>query len=230
MIEQFIEIIGVLVLPLMMLTLVIGENPIYRISERLLVAVTLGYALALSIYTVLEKCWIPMIGGKWIYIIPFILGFLLYTQLSGKYSWLIRYPVSVMTGTNIGLLMRGEVQAGFLEQLMSTTTLLFTTQDAIKNFSNLIFFIGTVTSISYFIFSRRFDVGPMRHVRGIGRYFLLIALGSAFGMTAASRQNMLIGRLSLLFTNDLKWISVGVIVILSVLLAFLWKAGYVKKE
>lgn len=227
---EFINTILLVLLPLMVLTLIVGENPIYSLSERLLVGVTIGYALTLSIYTIIEKCWTPMIEGRFIYIIPFVLGFLLYSQLSEKFSWLTRFPIAVMAGTNIGLIIRGKVVTDFVKQILSTTTLSLTTPDMFRNISNLILFIGTITSVSYFLFSSSYDTGPMTKVRKIGRYFLLIALGSSFGMTASYRQNALISRFSVILAPSYKWLTVGTVIVLSLLLFVLSKSGYIKKQ
>ena len=227
----FITIAISSLLHLLIITMLLGDNPLFHIGEEIIVGSASGYQLALAVFLIIDRCWTPMISGKVIYIIPFALGIISFAQfLPDKYRWIIRYPLSIVVGTGTGIMLRSTVKTQFIDQILATTRLVFTQANGFTSLSNFIVVIGTISSVSYFLFMKSSDVGPMKHVRKLGLYFLLIALGSGFGSTAAYRQSMITGRFAVILAPEAKWITVGLAVIILPILAYLWKQGLVQKD
>jgi hypothetical protein len=44
----------------------------------------------------------PLIGGRWSYIIPTIMGILVFARLT-KYRWISRYSTAILSGIGLGV-------------------------------------------------------------------------------------------------------------------------------
>ena len=70
------------------------DNPVYRAVEHIFAGLTAGYQVGLIWDTViLQQLWNPMAAGKFWLVIPGILGFLMFSRFSSKWS-----PESCMGG------------------------------------------------------------------------------------------------------------------------------------
>ena len=67
----------------------------------------------------------------------------------------------------------------------------------------LITFIGVLTTLSYFFFSRE-QKGALKVSANIGIWFIMIGFGASFGNTVMARVSLLIGRVQFLLTD---WIN-----------------------
>lgn len=68
----------------------------------------------------------------------------------------------------------------------------------------IVSFIGVLTTLSYFFFSREHK-GALKYSANIGIWFLMIGFGASFGNTVMGRVSLLIGRVQFLLTD---WIHV----------------------
>jgi len=60
-------------------------------------------------------------------------------------------------------------------------------------FNNIVIFIGTISALMYFYFSREQSGAYGRFTR-LGVYFLMISFGASFGFAVMGRISLLIGR------------------------------------
>jgi hypothetical protein len=95
-------------------------------------------------------------------------------------------------------------------------------------FNGLILFIGTLSGLVYFFFSKE-QTGVVGKVSKIGIYFLMIKFGASFGFAVMGRISLLIGRFDDLIVSNspqnnyaTMWISSIMIVLLGIW-AFLGK-------
>ena len=72
------------------LSLVWKENPFYRSAEHLYVGVSAGHAVVMAYNNVRDTAIQPIKSGQMVWIIPMILGILLYARYT-KSSWVARY-------------------------------------------------------------------------------------------------------------------------------------------
>ena len=61
-------------------SVLIKDNPFYTMVEHLFVGSFAGIAVVVGINTFLNSAWSPMIEGKYLLIIPILLGILLYSR------------------------------------------------------------------------------------------------------------------------------------------------------
>lgn len=220
-IEETITLIVVIFLHLAIYSFLFNDNLIYKVVENIYAAVSVGWTLVIAIFFIYTSCYLPMTSaGKWFYIIPFVLGFFVYMQLYPKYSWLFRYPIAIVIGTNTGLQMRGAIKSQFLDQVTSSF-LPLTTNDSFKNISNFILIIAVITSVSYFLFNERSIFGPIVYLNKLGRVFLLVSFGAAFGLTVAYRQNLLVARMSVLLAPEAQIYTAAIVIILAIAIILL---------
>ena len=130
------------------------------------------------------------------YIIPFILGLLMLTRLIPGLGWLARWPLAYIVGMAAGLRFYAYLNSDILIQIQSVA--IDFTADWISIFNALIIFIGTLTGLIYFFFSKEHK-GSIGMLSKIGIYFLMIKFGASFGFAVMGRISLLIGRF-----NELK--------------------------
>ncbi len=167
------------------------DNPFYRFAEHLFVGVSMGYAIPLiydSVY--LPYVYTPIfLQHKYIILIPTLLGILYLTRFSKNLSWLSRYPMVIFmcsTGMFVPLSMNAQV----LVQMRSAML-------PIDNINTALIFVGTVTILMYFYFSKA-HTGWYGKVSKIGVWYMMIGFGASFGYTVMARISLLIGRIQFL--------------------------------
>ncbi len=176
------------------------ENPFYRFAEHLLVGVSMGYAIPL-VYnlTFIPYVYQPIfLGHKYVFIIPALIGILYVFRFSRNYSWLSRYPIvfgMAIVGMGVPLSMNTQV----LVQMRSAMA-------PIQDINSFLIFIGTVTILMYFYFSKA-HTGLYGKFSKIGVWFMMIGFGASFGYTVMARISLLIGRLQFLVGDVLHLIK-----------------------
>src|SRR4029079_6928357 len=96
--QAIIDIIAI-VLTIMVLSRIAGNNPLFRIAQYLFVGVSLGLAFVVAYHQVLRPAVGSMISGGAngivLYGIPLLLGILLVPRITRRqeYSWLANIPL-----------------------------------------------------------------------------------------------------------------------------------------
>lgn len=166
-------------------SLLYRENIFYRIAEHMYIGLGIGYVLFQGFDRVIAYVWTPVTTrGEWIWIVPFILGLLIYTRYIKSINWVSKWPMALIIGSGTGLAMGGLVGTMIVGLIVSTITLDFT------NISNIVFLIITVTGIAYFLLTRE-HTGTLGYVTKLGRFCLM----AAFGGSMASNVNSFCSRL-----------------------------------
>ena len=147
------------------------DNPFYRIAEHLVVGVSAGYFTILLYYTSLRGSLINHIFNEntwtlraaphppqWWYIVPAILGILMWTRFSKKWTWVSRYPIAfyigIATGVSIPLEMKNrvneQVNATIFKLGFSFSKLGF--MGVPQGIWDIIIVIGVLSALIYFFF------------------------------------------------------------------------------
>lgn len=191
------------------------DNPLYKFAEHLFVGLSAGYTAAIyyhnNIYpniiahlrtaVVTAGTHGQFLVGEWIYLIPFLLGLLYITIVIPQASWLMRWPFAFVLGAGSGFAIPREIQARILEQIGGTFIYpLREYTSAIGIVNAIIIFVGVLTVLSYFFFSKAHE-GALGTSSRIGIIFLMVGFGASFGYTVMARISLLIGRFQFLLGN-----------------------------
>lgn len=167
------------------------DNPFYKFAEHLLVGVSMGYAIPVLYENVfIPYVYIPIfLNHDFIIIIPSILGILYILRFSKNLSWLARYPITFTMGI-VGMGVPLSLHTSVLVQMRSAML-------PLDNINTILIFIGTVTILLYFYFSKAHR-GLYGKVTNMGIWFMMIGFGASFGYTVMARISLLIGRIQFL--------------------------------
>ncbi len=174
-------------------SILVKDNPFYRLVEHIFVGASAGIAVVVGVQTFKNTGWTPLINGNYWLIVPMLMGLLLYARYSKNYQWLNRIPLSLLMGSAAGVAMRGAVESQIVGQL-SATMIKLNTIDA------WIIFLGTILSLAYFFLTVK-ATGTASWAPKLGRYFMMAAFGAAFGNTVMGRVSAAIGRFQFIFLN-----------------------------
>lgn len=173
------------------------DNPFYKFAEYLLVGISVGFFLVTAINTtVLPKLILPLFKqGNLIYLIPGILGLLMFTRFSSKLSWLSRISLALVIGAGAGVSIPAVMQAQIMAQMGATMV-------SLASINGIIIVLAISTTLIYFFFSKEHK-GWLGGTAKIGIWFLMIFFGATFGYTVMSRVSLLIGRMQFLLADFL---------------------------
>lgn len=176
-------------------TMLYGDNPVSRTSEHIYMGFLAAYELVvqLSFYYSKGVIQIAKPGGL-IYIIPVILGLMIYARLNETTRWVYRYPMAIVIGSVFGVTVRTTVFSQILDQIKGNlppiAPLVGVPPGQVVN--NLIIIFGSLSAVIFFIFSREFG-GPERYVHRFGRLILLGGFGATYGNTLSYRYELMAG-------------------------------------
>ncbi len=174
------------------------DNPIYKFTERLWVGITTGYWTMLLYHTSFhDKVIVPIFQkGQWYYVIPALLGVLMWSRFSAKYGYIARYSLAFYIGISTGIYIPLAIKTALLYQLQGTIRPIDLSWNGIMF---ALAFIGILCSLSYFFFSKEHS-GFLGITSKVGIYTLMIGFGAGFGLTVMGRVALLVQRV--IFLRD----------------------------
>jgi hypothetical protein len=184
---------------LMIMSFLWKENPVYRLAEYTYVGLAAGWSFGNTFHTFIKPTITQDIlkDGKYIFVVPVLIGLMIYFMYVPKLSWLTRYPLGITVGYNAGLILAYQPTT-FIKQMQATFIRFYGAPTLGMNINNVLLFLGVVCTLMYFFFTIKRDSPLMRYGSTVGRVTILIALGAAFGNTVLTRLSLLMGRLSFL--------------------------------
>jgi len=196
---------------ILLLSVVFKDSPAYRFAEHTYVGLWAGYTVALAFFQYIRPTIVDSIIGKgelhWL--VPMVVGLLMYTRYVKSIAWLSRYSLCFTLGIGTGYVLSKDMKPLFMDQIRATFLKLWGVSDWWVLVSNWIFVIGTVASLVYFMFTLQ-KKGVQGGISKVGRIVMMVAFGSAFGNTVMARVSLFLGRMQFLLGNWLKLITTRV--------------------
>ncbi len=183
-----------------LLTFFYKDNAWYKLVEYLYVGAAAGHAITLGWVNINDLGIKPLTSGKIIYVLPMVLGLLLYTRFSKSQAWIARIPMGFLIGIGTGMAIRGTIGSQIVEQIRATLI-------APNSINNIVIIVGVLTTMSYFFFSLEHK-GALGSSARLGRLIMMVTFGAAFGNTVMGRMSLLIARLQYIWGNWLGLIKV----------------------
>lgn len=174
------------------------DNKMFRLAETVLVGITAANGIVLTYHNYIKPTIVTDIGkeGKSWYIIPILVGLLVYTRLISSISWLSRIPMGLWIGIGVGYIFT-RTPGVFISQIQATFM-------SLNTVNSILFVVGVITVLAYFFFTVPVEKGPMKSISGLGKVFLLVAFGAAFANTVMTRISVLLGRMQFIIQDFLK--------------------------
>lgn len=193
------------ILTLCIFSFLYRDNPFYKFAERLVAGVSAGYWTMLLYHTSFtDKVIVPIFQQhQWWYIVPSILGVMMWTRFSRKWAWLSRISIAFYIGIGTGVSLPLFMYAGIYRQLQASMVSLSFDW---AGFNSVLLTFGLICSLAYFYFSKE-HTGVFGGISKIGIYTLMIGFGAGFGLTVMGRISLLIDRV--LFLRDYVLILFG---------------------
>jgi hypothetical protein len=205
---------------LMILSYLIGDNPLFRIAVYIFVGVSSGYIAAVAWWQVIwprlvQPLITAMVSGslveKGIMLVPFLGALLILTKISPRFAGLGRIVMAYLVGVGAAVTIAGALTGTLIPQVMGTINAFDVTSIIGKDISYYIELVtnaaiilaGTVFTLAYFHFgahpkadgsTRR--LGLIEISAWVGRIFIGITLGTVFAGVYAAALTALIERIS----------------------------------
>lgn len=184
------------------------DNPFYKFAEHLVVGVSAGYFVIILYYNGLrpnlfnhlfaDNTW-RLTMEDWWYLVPLLLGVMMWARFSKKWSWVSRYPIAMFMGIATGIAIPLEMRNRVIQQVYGTVGQ--TGFDFAKpgffgipsGVWDVVLVILVVASLVYFFFSKEHK-GWFGGLAKLGIYTLMIGFGASFGYTVMARISLFIQR------------------------------------
>jgi hypothetical protein len=174
--------------------LAFGDNPAYGFCEHLLMGCASGYAVGLAVHNLKSLAFSPLAEGNTIYLIPIILGVLLYAKYIPRIAWVGRIPVALLVALASGVAATGAIQGQVIGQVKATMLPLTN----ITNITNIVLVLGVISVIWYFFLSFKARGKTAGGLSLLGRWMMMAAFGASFANIVTARFSILIGRFQFL--------------------------------
>lgn len=199
------------------------DNLFYKLAEHMFVGAAAGYSIALALDSLNRVMIKPAIttpgtfwASSWHYVVPVILGVLMFAKYSRKYYWLARYAVAVNIAVGTGLALRTVPIANITRQITATIVPLWGS-DPVTVLNNWLLVLITIGALTYFLFTifpRRAEgarPSPLYYVYRalyyIGIYGMMVGFGALFANTIMTRVGFLIS-IYLIYLQPQYWATI----------------------
>ncbi|RLE56536.1 MAG: hypothetical protein DRJ30_01725 [Candidatus Methanomethylicota archaeon] len=172
------------------------ENLVFRFAEHTYIAVTFAVSIVQAVSMIQNNIIAPLSNGQLTYIVPIILGLMLYTLPFKQVRWMARYTVSFLVGIGFGVAIRGSLTASIIDQVLGSITPPIN-GSPLDWFNYIWIGLGFILVTMYFTFTVEHK-GAYYYPTRLGRYILMLGLGVYFGNTVQFRMAMLSGRVQYL--------------------------------
>jgi len=203
---------------LMVLSYLIGDNPLFKVAVYLFVGVASGYAAAVVFWQVLyPKLLVPtgqaLFSGAYtqglLLVVPWLGFAFIIMKVSPRFAGIARITMAFLVGAGAAVTLAGALTGTLIPQVNATINIF---QGALSkpagemietSFSGGVILLGLVTSLAYFHFgaSQKPDGSTKRFalidiLAMLGRIFIGITLGAIFAGVYAAALTAFIERIS----------------------------------
>jgi FtsH-binding integral membrane protein len=204
MIPLLLNLVAV-VLTLLVLSRIAGDNPAYRVAQYLFVGTSLGLAFVVTYHQVLRPALARLVSGEQtsilLYGVPLALGLLMLPRITRRQqlSWLANIPLALVFGVGAALAAGGAILGTLVPQILDTARPM--TGGIATILGTIVLALGTVVTLSAFYYTIPREGRSGRYVAfavTIGHWVLMIAFGFFFAGAVQTYMSALVDRLQAL--------------------------------
>ena len=203
--------IGVLVSSIMIvsqLSLIAGDNFFFRWSTRVVIGFSVMHALIWGLYWSNRYAIEPIMKGELVWIIPLVLGLMMYTRLTKRYAWISKYPMGLQLGVGFGVVTVSMIRSQILDQIKMTIMDIVQATSAYNLMNALLVFIGSITVTTFFFFTKE-HTGILGKSAYVGRAFIMSSIAVIWAGDYIWAMSMLAGQLQYLIREFLFGLVLG---------------------
>jgi len=199
------------VLTLMILSYLLGDNPLYRLAMHIFVGALMGYSLGVVIQNVIiEQVWEQLPDNR-VLIIPLGLGMLLLFKFFPKWAYIGNFSVAYLIGVGTAVALGGALLGALGPQILATGQAFSSSTRAslrLGALDSLLILVGTICTLMSFTFTAQKQLGLaglwsriIKVMGTVGRVFLIFAFGVAFAGALTASLSIFIARIQYLIQN-----------------------------
>lgn len=202
------EIVGLFlgaILTIFVLSYLVGDNPLYRLSLHLFIGTLVGYSFGTVFRQVLLGMALPMLlSNPAVVVAPLVLGILLLFKGFPRQAYIGNFPIAYLVGVGTGVALGGALLGTLVPQIGATGRALRVASLRFFRFGlldGLMVVVGTICTLLAFTFTRPPQQGigavwgtVLSGAAWIGRVFLIVAFGLAFAGAVTASLSIFIGR------------------------------------
>lgn len=204
--SEFIGLMAGAVLTILILSYLLGDNPLYRLGVHLFVGALVGYSFGILLRDVFYETVLTQLLSDPVSIVaPLVLGILLLIKGLPRHAYIGNFSVAYLVGVGSAVALSGAVLGTIVPQVGATGRALSPASQASLRMGildSLLIIAGTVCTLMSFTFTAQKQQGLagvwawiVRLVAWFGRLFLVVAFGTAFAGAMISALSILIGRI-----------------------------------
>jgi hypothetical protein len=184
---EIINVIAV-ILTVMVLSRIAGDNPLFRVAQYLFVGISLGLAFVVAYHQVLRPAVLSLMAGQegatTRYLVPLVLGLLLLPRIirGQEWSWLANIPLALVFGVGAALAVGGAILGTLVPQILDTANRPLGSDPA-QIVGVVVLTLGTIVTLSAFYYTVPRETAGGRVVAlsaVLGHWLLMIAFGFFF--------------------------------------------------
>ena len=199
---------------IMILSYLVGDNPLFRLAVYIFIGVSAGYAASVAWQNILwPKFFIPLFSGnslqEMLLWIPLFMGMLLLFKLFPRLSRMGNPVMAFLVGVGAAVIIGGAVLGTIIPQTIATINLFdLSTAGSTgeKIFESIVFVLGTVSTLLYFQYTARKTPQGLKRGRVVeflallGKIFIAITFGVVFAGVLTASLTALVNRIIFIWT------------------------------
>jgi hypothetical protein len=178
------------------------SNPLYAFAEQTFIGIATGMNVVMTGQYIYRTGIQGAQAGDIALIIGLALGVMLLFRLVPRWTHYARLPIALTMGAQLGLTLRTQIFAGFIDQITGTIRPLLS-GDMRALMVNWVIAISVITMLTFFLYTIEIK-GALSYTSLIGEYFMYIGFGVVFAQTFMGRLGLLVGYFQDSFTPDWK--------------------------
>jgi hypothetical protein len=197
------------ILTLLVFSYLLGDNPLYRLALHLFVGALVGYSLGIVLRDVLLGMVLAqLLTNPLAVVVPLVLGILLLFKGFPRQAYAGNFSVAYLVGVGTAVALSGALLGTLVPQIGATGRALSPASLASSRgglLDGLLIVVGTTCTLMASAFAARKRQGLagawaqiVRLAAGIGRIFIIFALGVAFAGALTASLSIFIGRIQYL--------------------------------
>ena len=167
------------IVTLAIFTLLWKDNPYFKFVEHITIGGSVAHIVLIGVQAIRSTAIAPILDGKILLIVPLFIG-ILYIGRVTPWKWTARYPIAILVGVGIGIMLGKALQSQIITQLQDVGQSIYQSTTPFAFFSASLSALCTIAALTYFIFTKE-HTGILGRVSRAGRVVLMAGFGLGWG-------------------------------------------------